>query len=116
MTVFTDLSIEELVNHAVDNEEGILAANKAIHDVTGKRTGRSPKDRFIVKEPSSEKNIDWGVVNQPIEPEKFHALWKRCCAYIESQNSYVSHLHVGADDEFYLPVKVHTEYAWHNLF
>jgi phosphoenolpyruvate carboxykinase (ATP) len=116
MTIYTDLSVEELVKHAVDNKEGILAANKALRVETGKRTGRSPKDRFIVKEPSSEKNIDWGVVNQPISPEHFHALWKRCSDYLAAKNSYVSHLHVAADPEFYLPVKVCTEFAWHSLF
>ncbi|MDX2164638.1 MAG: phosphoenolpyruvate carboxykinase [Gammaproteobacteria bacterium] len=116
MTVFTDLSVDELIKHAIDNKEGVLAANKALCVETGKRTGRSPKDRFIVKEPSSEKNIDWGVVNQPISSEKFHALWKRCSDYLASKDSYVSHLHVGADDEFYLPVKVCNEFAWHNLF
>ncbi len=116
MTVFTDLSVEDLIKHAVDNKEGVLAANKALQVVTGKRTGRSPKDRFIVQEPNSEKNIDWGVVNQPISAEKFQALWKRCDDYLASKNSYVSHLHVAADDEFYLPVKVRNEFAWHNLF
>lgn len=116
MTVFTDLSVEELVKHAVNNKEGVLAKNHSLRVETGKRTGRSPKDRFIVKEPSTEKNIDWGVVNQPISPEKFTALWKLCREYLDKKNSYVSHLHVAEDPEFYLPVKVSTELAWHNLF
>ncbi|HEV2613149.1 MAG TPA: phosphoenolpyruvate carboxykinase [Gammaproteobacteria bacterium] len=116
MTIYTDLSVEALVKHAVDNKEGVLAANQALRVETGKRTGRSPKDRFIVKEASSEKNIDWGVVNQPIEIEKFNALWKRASDYLAAKDSYVSHLHVAADDNYYLPVKVCTELAWHNLF
>ena len=116
MRIFTDLSVEALVKHAVDNKEGVLAANKALQVVTGKRTGRSPKDRFIVKEPSSEKNIDWGPVNQAVSPEIFNALWKRASDYLNTKDSYVSHLHVAADDKYYLPVKVCTELAWHNLF
>jgi phosphoenolpyruvate carboxykinase (ATP) len=116
MRIYTDLSVDELVKHAVDHKEGILASNKALRVETGKRTGRSVKDRYIVKEPSSEKNIDWGAVNQPISSDVFSALWKRASEYLATKDSYVSHLHVAADPEFYLPVKVCTELAWHSLF
>jgi phosphoenolpyruvate carboxykinase (ATP) len=116
MAIYTDLSVEELIKHAVDKNEGILAANKALQVVTGARTGRSPKDRFIVKEPQTENDIDWGAVNQPFDADKFQQLWRRANDYLTARDHYISHLHVAADDEYYLPVKVMSELAWHNLF
>lgn len=113
---FTDLSIEELVNKALEREEGVLSANEAFRVETGKRTGRSPKDRFIVKDNSTASTIEWGTVNQPIDADKFDALWQRAQKHLEDKETFVSHLRVGADATHYLPVKVTTELAWHNLF
>lgn len=114
--VYVDLPTAKLVEMAVERGEGKLAANQALTVETGKRTGRSPKDRFIVQEPATEHNIDWGVVNQPISADKFHSLWDRAVAYLKQRDTFVSHLQVGADATHYLPLEVITEYAWHNLF
>lgn len=112
-----DLSIEELVQQALARGEVTLAANGAVQVITGKRTGRSPKDRFIVKEPSSAMNIDWGTVNQPFDLERFKVLWERAEAYLKQQDEYfISHLQVGADPQHALVIKVITETAWQNLF
>lgn len=111
-----DLSVEELVQRSVEKGEAILAANQALAVTTGKRTGRSPKDRFIVQEPNTTNEIDWGVINQPISPDKFQQLWERANNYLDKQETFVDHLEVGADPQHYLPIKVITEYAWHNLF
>lgn len=111
-----DLPAAALVELAVARKEGVLSANEALQVLTGSRTGRSPKDRFIVKDQATASQIDWGVVNQPFEPEKFEALWQRAKEYLTTREHFVAHLQVAADDQYYLPVKVMTETAWHNLF
>jgi phosphoenolpyruvate carboxykinase (ATP) len=115
-TIYTDLDVKELVKMAIDRHEGILAANQALSVTTGKRTGRSPKDRFIVKEKQTENQIDWGKINQPISEEKFHRLWEKAQERLKENDSFVSHLQVGADEKYYLPIKLVTDLAWHTLF
>ena len=113
---YTELSAAELAELALLRGEGQFAANGAIVVKTGKRTGRSPKDRFIVKDRITEDTVDWGAVNQPVAPELFRALWDRVQDHLAGTETFVSHLHVGADPQHYLPIEVTTEYAWHALF
>ncbi len=112
-----NLSASELVEIALARKEGVLAANKALTVTTGARTGRSPKDRFIVKDAITEKDVDWNAINQPIAPEKFEALWQRAEQYLQERDgSFISYLQVAAEKKFALTVKVVTELAWSNLF
>lgn len=115
--VHTNLTVEQLVEAALAREEGELAANKALVVKTGARTGRSPKDRFIVRDDATETHVDWNNINQAITPERFDALWTKAINYFESKDEhFISYLRVGAHDTLGIPVKVMTELAWHNLF
>ena len=111
-----NLSGPTLAELAVLRGEGRFASNGAVVVRTGKRTGRSPKDRFIVNEPGSAGLIDWGAINQPVAPEVFEALWRRVCSHLAERETFAAELHVGAHPRHYLPIRVTTEHAWHALF
>jgi phosphoenolpyruvate carboxykinase (ATP) len=112
-----NLSVKELVDAALARHEGELASNQALVVKTGLRTGRSPKDRFIVKDELTENTVDWNNINQALSPDKFDALWLKAQHYLNSKDSYFSsYLRVGAHNELGLAVHVITELAWHSLF
>jgi len=116
-TTYFNLSITELVNLALSRNEGTLASNQALIVKTGARTGRSPQDRFIVRDEMTDKAVDWNSINQALSPEKFDTLWLRALQYLDEKDChFVSNLKVAADEAYAIPVKVITELAWHNLF
>jgi len=103
---------EEAVRHA----EGMAAAAGPLVVETGKHTGRSPRDKFFVREPSSETQVDWGRTNVAFEPDAFRDLLARVDSYLRAADVYVLDAFAGADPEYRLPIRVVTEFAWQNLF
>jgi len=111
-----DPSTPKLVEAAIRNGEGVLSSRGALVSETGKRTGRSPKDKFTVKDAITENKVDWGSVNLSFSPEKFDALYDRVLEYLQDKQVYVQDLFCGADPRYQLPIQVISEYAWHSLF
>ena len=111
-----NLTTPKLVEAALINREGVLSSRGALVSETGKRTGRSPKDKFTVKDSITENKVDWGSVNLPFAPEKFDSLYDRVLEYLQAKQVYVQDLFCGADPRYRLPIQVISEYAWHNLF
>lgn len=111
-----NLPAAALYEEAIRNREGALAAKGPLVVSTGQYTGRSPKDKFVVVEPSSESKIAWGSVNQKVTVENFDHIRSRLLQYIQDKKLYVQDLFVGADPDYRLCVRVVTETAWANLF
>ncbi len=111
-----NLSVPALVQLAVAGNEGQLVAGGALSTVTGRHTGRAPRDRFIVERPEIENAIDWGKVNQPLDSEAAARLWAKASGYVRGRQLYVQDLYAGADPAHRLRVRVVTEAAWHSLF
>lgn len=116
MSVGWNLATPALYEEIVRRRGGVIAQDGPVVVRTGKYTGRSPKDKFIVREPGSEANIWWGSVNQPLEQEAFAALKKRMLSYLSGRDLYVQDCYAGADARYRLNVRVITELAWHALF
>src|SRR6266508_1191807 len=116
--IFANLAVPHLVEEAVARGEGVLTVKGALVARTGKRTGRSPGDKFLVRYEGSEsaERIAWGKVNQPIAPEVFDRLLARAAAYLQGRDLFVLDAAVGADPRYTLPIRLVTEFAWHALF
>lgn len=105
-----------LYEEATRRHEGLIAQQGPIVFQTGRHTGRSPKDKFVVRNPESENDIWWGTVNQPISPEHFDALYRRMMRHLDSKELFVQNPYAGADPRYRLNVRVITEMAYHSIF
>src|SRR5450759_769413 len=105
-----------LAEAALRRGEAELAARGSLVAETGKRTGRSPKDKFTIKDAVTESKVAWGPSNQPFPSDKFDALYERVLDYLKGKELFVQDLFSGADPKYRLPIQVISEYAWHNLF
>jgi phosphoenolpyruvate carboxykinase (ATP) len=114
--VYWNLTTAVLAEEITRRHEGIFAQTGPIVARTGHHTGRSPNDKFIVKEPSSADYIWWGNINRPVEAKKFVDLHRRMTSYLASKDLFVQDCWAGADPHYRLPIRIITEYAWHSLF
>ena len=116
-TLHWNLVAPELAQAAVRKGEGELADMGPFVAVTSPHTGRSPKDKFVVKEPSSEHDVDWGAVNQPMTPEHFETLLVDVKGYLNGLGElFVQDLYCGADPALRLSCRYVTPNAWHANF
>lgn len=114
-SVFYNLLESELYEHAIRNREADITVDGALRAVTGQHTGRSPKDKFVVRDELTEDKIWWDN-NKPLSPENFEVLHKDMLVHAAGKTLYVQDLIGGADAENALPTRVITELAWHGLF
>jgi phosphoenolpyruvate carboxykinase (ATP) len=114
--IYWTASTPLLYELAIRRREGLLAHLGPFLARTGHYTGRSPNDKFLIREPTSQEKIWWGKVNKPFEQEKFDRLQARLQAYLQGRDIFVQDCYVGADEKYRLPIRVITERAWHNLF
>jgi phosphoenolpyruvate carboxykinase (ATP) len=115
-TVVRDLAPPDLVEAAIRAGEGHLAEGGPLVVRTGSATGRSPLDRFIVRDDVSEASVAWGDVNRPMDPEAFETLRRDMNAWLDGRTVQLQTLAAGADPSLRTPVTVVTERAWHALF
>jgi phosphoenolpyruvate carboxykinase (ATP) len=114
--VHWNLPVAPLVEEAIRRGEGRLTSSGALNALTGKRTGRSPRDKWTVEEPSSRDKIWWGKVNQPISEQNYLGLQQEVFAYLQGRELFVMDGFAGADPRYSMPIRIVTEFAWHNLF
>jgi phosphoenolpyruvate carboxykinase (ATP) len=114
--VYWNLPPAALYEHALGNGEVELADNGAVVALTGKHTGRSPNDKFLVEEPSSRAHLAWGAVNRPISVEAYQRLRAKVVEHLSQRPLYVRDMYAGADPRHRIVARIVTETAWHNLF
>ena len=112
-----NLGPSPLMEKALQRHEGLLAENGAFVVRTGQFTGRSPKDKYIVRDEGTESTVDWGSVNQPMSEEAFDRIHERLLKFWEGEEEvFVQDGFGGADPEYSLPIRVIAQRAWHALF
>ncbi len=111
-----NLGTAQLIEKTMQRHEGLLASGGALVVRTGQFTGRSPKDKFVVRDETTESTVHWGPVNQPMSPEHFDALEAKLYAFLQGQEVFVQDCFAGADPAYSIPIRVITQRAWHNLF
>jgi len=114
--VYRNLGYEELFAHETDNAEGKVSANGTMMVDTGKFTGRSPKDKYFVKQAPSQDNIAWGNINKPVSAEIFDELYTEVIDYLSGKDIYVTDGYSGANPDTRKQVRFITEIAWQSHF
>ncbi|MCB0795889.1 MAG: phosphoenolpyruvate carboxykinase (ATP) [Flavobacteriales bacterium] len=114
--VYWNLEHAELIEHAIMNGQGVFADSGALAIDTGEFTGRSPKDKFCVKDALTTDTVWWGEVNIAFDEDRFEALYQKMCAYLMNRDVYVKDAMACADPTYRLNLRVVAEYPWSALF
>ena len=114
--VYRNLSVTNLVEIAVQKNEGIVTSTGSLSVKTGKYTGRSPDDRYIVYDDETHENVDWGKINHQFPSGKFDKIFEKMKKYVEGKELFVFDGFAGADLENRLPIRIFTDHAWQSLF
>jgi phosphoenolpyruvate carboxykinase (ATP) len=114
--IHRNLSPEKLVEAAVQRNEGMLTTTGSLAVKTGKYTGRSPDDRYIVDDDETHDNVDWGKVNHPFPIDRFDKIFEKMKKFVEGKEIFVFDGFVGASRENRLAIRVINDHAWQSLF
>jgi len=114
--IHRNLSVPAMVEQIIVRKEGNLSSTGALSVKTGKFTGRSPDDKYIVDDEVTHNSVNWGKVNHPISEENFDKIFRRMKKHIEDKEFFIFDGFVGADQDHRLPIRVINNRAWHNLF
>jgi phosphoenolpyruvate carboxykinase (ATP) len=114
--VYWNLSTSALYEEILFRREGFMADHGPVIVYTGRTTGRSPGDKFVVKEATTENHIWWGEYNRPFSLDKFNMVLNRIQGYLQDRDLFVQDCYAGADPEYRLPIRIITEHAWQSLF
>src|ERR687887_2843247 len=104
--VHHSLSVPSLVELIINRKEGVLSATGALSVKTGKFTGRSPDDKYIVYDEATQNTVDWGKVYHPISEENFEKIFRRIKKHVEDKEFFIFDGFVGADPENRLPIRI----------
>jgi phosphoenolpyruvate carboxykinase (ATP) len=114
--LYSNLSVPDLVEFSIQRKEAILSNTGSLSVQTGKFTGRSPDDRYIVQDNITKKTVNWGKVNHPISEENFNSIFERMKKFVRNKELFLFNGFVGADEETRLPISIITDKAWQSLF
>ena len=114
--IHRNLPVEKLVETAISKNEGIVTSTGSLSVKTGKYTGRSPEDRYVIYDDVTHDTVDWGKVNRQFPTEKFEQIFEKMKKYVEGKELYVFDGFIGADKENRLPVRVINDHSWQSLF
>jgi phosphoenolpyruvate carboxykinase (ATP) len=114
--LYSNLSVPDLVEFSIQRKEAILSNTGSLSVQTGKFTGRSPDDRYIVQDNITKKTVNWGKVNHRISEENFNSIFERMKKFVRNKELFLFNGFVGADEEARLPISIITDKAWQSLF
>jgi len=114
--IHRNLPVKTMIDLTVQKNEGILTSTGALSVKTGKYTGRSPDDRYIIDDDETHTKADWGKVNHPFPEEKFDRIFEKVKKHLEGKEIFIFDGFVGADPDNRLSIRIINDHVWQNLF